>query len=159
MTLYQQYEKLYDEICDFLDSEFSKHNHCDFVDGSCHVNRNQLSKSRMFGKNTKNGCCTSFTYGVGLSIKNARPCKHLGERGCTTKNTACKVHVCDYIISHGAPREFCIKHFPITKKERDVLLSNPLKTREEIIEKLVKTKKSWLPYPLFWLLNRAVIKS
>ena len=66
---------IYNLSCDLIDNKFKGINICGFKDGKCHVQQ----------KNNKhcNGCC--------------RKCLYQSEKGCQTKNLACKLFNCSEV--------------------------------------------------------------
>lgn len=157
-----RYEYVYDALCDYLDKEFRVNNYCDFIDNKCvAVREGKTDKfTRLAGKDCI-GCCSSYDLGIGLSICNLRTCIHLGDKGCNTKCVSCKLYACKYLREKGI--RFDIFKFPelkkvFSRKQIEVLHNNPFNLREDIIDRLLKVKRSKLPLWLFWMLNRGSIK-
>ena len=76
---------IYDKSCDLLDEIFNEKNLCKFKNNQCFVNR-------IHGCNV-DGCCR---------FRDNKPaCKFLTKHRCTTRNLACKLHVCSYLRKKG----------------------------------------------------------
>lgn len=88
---YTRYDYLYDEVCDYLDNEFTRNNYCDFKDDVCIAKRNLPTRP----EGNKMGCCYNFTK-AGVFGKRIR-CEYLNDKGCTAKCIGCKLMTCDYI--------------------------------------------------------------
>lgn len=161
----QRYEHVYDALCDYLDKQFRENNYCEFQDDKCVairegiVDRFTQEAGKKTGKHNV-GCCHSYNLGLGLGIKDIKPCKHLGDKQCNTKCISCKLYSCKYLRNKGV--KFSIYNFPELKKifnnnQIEVLECNPFNLREDIIDRLVKVSRSRMPNFLFWLLNKASI--
>lgn len=141
------YEKIYDEMCDYLDNEFKKNNYCDFQNDKCIANRNGASVHDIMG------CCYSFDNK--MIISNVRVCKHLKDKKCEIKCLTCKLFVCKYLKKKGISYNIdniLGEKYKLNKKEKDILKYNFFKTKEEIISKLLK--KDNIPYYLWFLLEK-----
>ena len=77
---YKRIEYVYEEACNEVDNYYSSCKLCDFKEGMCIAYRIKLLKD-------KNGCC--------------RKCLHQSNKGCKTKNLACKLFLCSYTIHHN----------------------------------------------------------
>jgi len=157
----ERYEFVYDYLCDYLDAEFKKHNYCDFKDDKCIANRLGITNRIMTPDCPTCGCCYSYNYGPGLSIRNKKLCEHLKDNRCDTKCISCKLFTCRYLKAKGV--QFDINTFPdinkiFNKKQIMVLQTNFFISKERIIEKLVKEATSKTPYWLYWLFELSVIK-
>ena len=64
-----------EETCDYIDNYYSNSNPCKFKNNKCICHRN-------LKKDYTNGCC--------------RKCKYQSNKGCTTKNIACKLFYCSH---------------------------------------------------------------
>ena len=72
---YKRIDYVYDEICNEIDQYYSSCSLCNFKNGKCVSYRTQ-------NLNYINGCC--------------RKCLYQSDKGCTTKNIACKLFLCSY---------------------------------------------------------------
>ena len=111
-NLKKRYSKLYDMICDYLDKEFQDKNICGFKDNLCSRRRDMIEKGII--KDTYiNGCCHGY--------KENADCEHLGKKGCTIKNIACKMFVCPYLRKKGVHYSFkdiyFVKYFFNTRQK------------------------------------------
>ena len=70
---YKRIAAVYDKICDEVDFYYEKCQLCDFKNGQCILHRIKKLKYH-------NGCC--------------RFCLHQTDKGCSTRNIACKLFVC-----------------------------------------------------------------
>jgi len=136
-SLYERYEMIYDYICDHLDEEFMKKDICKFENDKCIFNRHDKSKYNMMG------CCYSFKYN-GLVCYNIELCKHLKNRSCDAKCLGCKLFTCKYLKKRGII--FRLDYMVIAKgffnkKQRELLRTTFFVTKEEVMEKLMKTIK------------------
>ena len=88
---------VYDEACDYLDSQFRTNNYCEFhADDTCIANRNGTAA------HSEMGCCYSFKYGSLFSkdlIQNLGICEHLDCKSCSTKCMSCKMFTCKELKS------------------------------------------------------------
>lgn len=73
---YKRIKYVIDSGCDFIDNYYSGCNLCQFKNNKCICHR-KLNKDFI------NGCC--------------RKCKYQSNKGCTTKNVACKMFNCSYV--------------------------------------------------------------
>jgi hypothetical protein len=151
----QQYEYVYDAICDYMDKEFREKNHCDFCeDNMCFVNREKL------GVNPNMGCCYSFRADMFMDIRDKKLCQYMNpeQKKCDIKCVSCKLYACQHLNQKGV--EYDIREFPYIRKifdrnQIEVLRFNFFKTREEIINKLLEVKDSKLPFCMFYLFGAA----
>ncbi len=70
---YKRLKYIINETCDYIDNYYKDSNPCKFKNNKCICHRN-LKKDYI------NGCC--------------RKCKYQSNKGCTTKNIACKLFYC-----------------------------------------------------------------
>lgn len=142
----QQYEYIYDTVCNYLDFKFKQNNFCDFKNDKCIANRLNISA------HPDMGCCYSFIYANFWDIKlikNIKLCEHLNCKQCNTKCIACKLFTCKYLkkknIIFNSHNILLLDCF-FSNKQHLILESNFFKTREEIIQKLLEKNNS----PYFW---------
>lgn len=142
----QQYEYIYDTVCNYLDFKFKQNNFCDFKNDKCIANRLNISA------HPNMGCCYSFVYAGFFDIqliKNIRICQHLDFKNCKAKCISCKLFTCKYLkrknIIFNSHNILLLDCF-FNKKQHLILESNFFKTREEIIQKLLEKNNS----PYFW---------
>ncbi len=125
-NLERKYNLIIEYICDSIDNDVKKNNHCDFQEGQCIANR--------LGKSTheNNGCC--YQNKVGL-------CKYLKNERCEIQNIACKVFMCRYLESKGVKYDIK-KIFPVklffNRKQVKILEKNYFKTKEEVVCLLIE---------------------
>lgn len=109
--LSMKYDQLYEEA----DKLFKEHNPCQFKDGVCNRNRDDVEsgKFRPEGNVVNNGCCGSTS------------CEYLTSEGCTIKALGCKLHICGYIsmISerNKSLKEFCTKISEVEHRACEIL--------------------------------------
>ena len=123
----KRYSLIYDYICDYVDTNLKENNYCDFIDGKCIASRKGKTVHEM------DGCC--WQRGVGH-------CARLSKKGvCSIKCISCKLFVCSYLESKGV-RYNINKILPLKNllnyKQKDILKRNYFKSKEEIIDKLLK---------------------
>ena len=73
---YQRIYKTINDTCDYIDNYYKDTNTCNFKNNQCICHRKQNLKYI-------NGCC--------------RKCFYQSNKGCTTKNFACKMFNCSYV--------------------------------------------------------------
>lgn len=104
-TLYNNkvdmYNYIYDEVCEFLDRQFSEKNLCDFKDDRCAYKR---------GTSCTVGCCRHFKIKL-LPLTKLVTCEYLKNKSCTAKCISCKLFTCDYLQKNGV--KFKIKDIPL----------------------------------------------
>lgn len=133
----EEYEIVYDHVCSYLDNEFTCKNICGFCNDVCDASRAGLTKYEI------NGCCYTIDYGPGGIILDHKPCKYLVDRHCIANCISCKLHTCYYLKMKNI--EFKIKDILLLNcffsyKQYFVLKYNVFKTKQEIIEKLLRVK-------------------
>lgn len=151
----EKYEYIYDTVCEYLDSEFSKNNFCDFKNDSCIANRKKYSSHSTMG------CCYSFEYSKFWEptfIKNIKVCNHLNCKTCNTKCISCKLYTCKYLKDNNI--QFKIDNILLldcffTKSQFLILKYNFFHKREEIINKLLEHNKK--PLLIYYLKNEYFI--
>lgn len=78
LNIKNKYKRIYriiNDTCDYIDKYYNNKNICTFKNNTCICHRKQNLEY-------KNGCC--------------RHCFHQSNKGCTTKNIACKMFYCSY---------------------------------------------------------------
>lgn len=133
-----KYSFIYDKVCQYLDNQFSKNNFCDFKNDKCIANRKgKAAHSTM-------GCCYSFEYCSFFSpkfIQNIQLCKHLGNKTCNTSCITCKLFTCEYLKEKGVKfdtHKILLLRCFFNNKQHHILKTNFFKTKEEILENLLK---------------------
>lgn len=76
---------VYDKACELLDGDFYGKNICEFKNNIC-------LHDRIHNGNC-DGCCRRND--------NNKTCKYLKNHRCSTKNLACKLHICDPLKKKG----------------------------------------------------------
>lgn len=74
---YKRINKIIEELSNYIDLYYKDCKLCDFKSSKCICHRN-------INKNYINGCC--------------RMCLYQSDKGCTTKNVACKLFLCSHAI-------------------------------------------------------------
>lgn len=141
----EQYEIIYDYVCTYLDNKFTYKNICGFCNDVCDASRAGLTKYKI------NGCCYTIDYGPGGIIRDHKPCKYLVDRHCIANCISCKLHTCYYLKMKNI--EFKIKDILLLNcffsyKQWFVLKYNVFKTKEEILEKLLRV--NFIPSILYY---------
>lgn len=112
---YRRIAYVYDKICDEIDDYYSSCKLCDFKKGQCVLHRTKKL-------NYLNGCC--------------RFCLYQTDKGCSTRNAACKLFVCSY-ADIGKLRRLEAKNLNFIKffnhYQRYVLINDYFSTREQVI--------------------------
>ena len=159
-TLYDRYQYIYDRVCDKLDENFVVNNFCNFENDVCIANRDSDNIERT------NGCCHSFLRNFYVepahSTEELTQCKYLQNKRCQIKNISCKFFVCGYLKKRGIYFDILdnfLLRATMTRKQLEVVHINFFKPEEEILNKLVRTKYSILPYWLFTFFKLQLIDS
>ena len=112
---YKRIEYVYEEACKEIDNYYSSCNLCDFKDGMCLAYRIKRLED-------KNGCC--------------RKCLHQSNKGCKTKNIACKLFLCSY-TQHPNKKKLEGKDIEILKiynvYQRYVAINDYFATKEQAV--------------------------
>ena len=104
-TRYEQYNYIYDTVCDYLDNYFYGKNLCDFKNNKCGEKINTSSVI---------GCCRHFKIKWLGPLSKLVLCEYLKEDcTCGAKCILCKLFTCDYLEKKG-----------IKFKVKDILLLN-----------------------------------
>ena len=144
-------------MCDFLDTQFSKCDFCDFKNDKCIANRNNSSKFKEMG------CCHSFEYASVFSLnllENVKICEYLKNKKCSTKNISCKLFTCGYLKKKKIKfntRNILLLDCFFNYKQHDVIQFNFFKSKEEILEKLLEENHStyiWYLIKREYMINR-----
>ena len=124
----KQYEKIYDEVYDYLKNDFIANNYCDFQNNKCIAQRHFT----FYPINRKNGCC--FT--------RIKTCPHLQEGGsCGVECIACRLFSCPYLSKKGITyyaNEFVLLKAFLNKKQRKHFVFDFYKTKPEVLNKISK---------------------
>ncbi len=142
---------IYENVCDYLDSQFSNCNLCQFKDNKCLANREIHNFDSM-------GCCHLFDsysiFSISIRPKEYDVCPYLKNKSCSTQNISCKLFTCRYLRKKGIYfnyRKMLLLTLFLTEKQLDIARFNYFRTKEEIINKLLK--KDYSPY-IWWLFIR-----
>ena len=111
---YKRINYIVDSGCDYIDNYYKECNLCKFKNNRCICHRKT-------NKDFINGCC--------------RKCRYQSNKGCTTKNVACKMFNCFYVDFNGKKRlEFNdIKIFKVLNSyQRLVLKSDYFASVDEV---------------------------
>ena len=131
----EMYEHIYDALCDYLDNDCRKYNYCNFENGKCIAQRD-ISNKTEYPVNKCNGCC--------FDVDKRIECNKLQNGACTIRSISCKLFICKYLrdrgISYPTNKNLYIKCF-LNFIQRPVFVWSFFKTKEEIINKLLKIKK------------------
>lgn len=137
MTIRNKRERtiyLYDEICKFLDYQFTSKNLCEFGDDNmCFAKR---------GAKTEMGCCHHYKHLVsGLFFeKNMKLCQYQQEKSCKADCITCKMFVCDEIIKKGIKftnnNVLVIKYY-FNIFQKIIIKISFFTKREKILKKLI----------------------
>ena len=116
LNIKNKYKRMYltiEKICEYIDDYYKEKNLCKFENCTCICHRNK-------NINYKNGCC--------------RKCIYQSNKGCTTKNVACKLFYC----SHAKENNKILKFEDIylikilTPFQRLILSSDYFQSIEEV---------------------------
>ena len=102
---YKRLNYIVNEGCNYIDEYYKKCNLCKFENNKCICHRK-------LNKNYINGCC--------------RKCRYQSNKGCITKNVACKLFNCTYVDYNGLKKiEFKdIKLFKLLNPYQRYILKN-----------------------------------
>ena len=117
---------LYDSTCKYIDDYYKNKNICGFKNCKCY-------------KNLKDGCC--------------RKCIYKSDKGCTTKNLACKLFNCSEVYSRRKVITYNdLKTLKIlTIRQRLIIKSDYFSTREDVLKDLYS-------YSIFYSTIRIVFR-
>ena len=122
-----QYEKIYDEVYNYLKGDFVANNYCDFQDNKCVAQRHFT----FYPINRKNGCC--FT--------RIKTCPHLQKGGlCNVECMACRLFSCPYLTKRGITyyaSEFVLLKAFLTKEQRKHFVFDFYKPKSNVLKSLV----------------------
>lgn len=108
---------IYDTSCDFVDDFYNRENICGFKNSQCYIQ--QKKKNGL-----KNGCC--------------RKCLFASNKGCTTKNLACKLFNCSEVKCRKNTIKF--KDLKVLKvlsiRQRFIIKSDFFSLRESVLKDL-----------------------
>ena len=124
----KQYEKIYEEVYNYLQKDFISNNYCDFKNNKCIAQRHLT----LYPFNRKNGCC--FT--------RIRTCPHLQIGGnCNVQCMACRLFSCPYLskrdITYYANEFVLLKAF-LNKKQRKHLVFDFYKCKSTVLKNIAK---------------------
>lgn len=133
----EQYDFIYDTLCDKLDEKFQKENLCDFKNDQCIANRAGASAHDTMG------CCYSFKYSKSIFkfIEDVKLCTYLDNKQCSTKCITCKLFICKYLRDKGIEiklDEFLLVSSFFNKKQKEIISNNFFTKKDFILEKLIK---------------------
>ncbi len=147
----KQYEYIYDVICDYLDEQFQKNNHCQFSSNVCISGRNKDSHYYF------SGCCHIYPRNnwyckiikkilkrqgiLTLNLSKSTKCPHLSGKECQIKAISCKLFTCQYLkkqkIDYKIDDFWLLKYF-FNKRQKQILQYSFYHDKEEIIKQLLK---------------------
>lgn len=108
-------EYILEKTCDYIDNYYKSCNTCKFKNNKCICHRN-------LNKDYINGCC--------------RKCKYQSNKGCKTKNIACKLFYCTH-ADLGNKKRLEIKDLPLLKilnpVERFIVSNDYFRSIEEVL--------------------------
>lgn len=130
-----RYNYIYDEVCSFLDNEFTNKKLCEFKDNKC---------GEKLKTSSEVGCCRHYKNKIlGPLNLNGKLviCEYLKDKKCSAKCISCKLYTCDYLKNKGI--QFKIKNIllldiffnPIQKY---IIKYSVFTPKEIIIKKLLK---------------------
>lgn len=136
-NLKDKYSYIYDIVCNQLDNIFQENNYCNFIDDKCIAQRNckNISHDSM-------GCCYTFRNSklTGFPV-DTKLCTYLHNGKCTQNCISCKLYTCSYLKKQNikfSPNDFFLIKVFFNGKQKSYIKSNFFKTRDEIIDNLVK---------------------
>ena len=90
----EKIEKIYDDVCDYLDEVVVKSNACGFDKDICEAKRKTGADM---------GCCHHFKNKVFGIFYEKRPvlCEYQENKRCIAKCITCKMYMCDYMVKKG----------------------------------------------------------
>ena len=135
------YEYIYDETCNYLDSNFYGKNLCNFNNNKCGAKKNTSCSV---------GCCRHYKNRFLGPLKinyELVKCEYLKDYRCSAKCLPCKLFTCDYLEKKGV--RFKIKDIflldtffnPIQKITLKFAVYN---TKEIIIKRLIVKSYLWI---------------
>ena len=116
LNIKNKYNRIYKTIndtCDYIDKYYQNKNTCNFKNNKCICHRKQKLEYT-------NGCC--------------RNCFNQSNKGCTTKNIACKLFYCSYVKDNNKVLTYkdLILLKVLTPIQRLILKSDYFRTIEEV---------------------------
>ena len=120
LNIKNKYKRIYKTIndtCDYIDNYYKNKNTCNFKNNKCICHRKQNLEY-------KNGCC--------------RNCFHQSDKGCTTKNIACKMFNCSYVKNNTNVLNYkdLILLKVLTPIQLSILKNDYFRTIEEVTKDL-----------------------
>lgn len=132
----QIYSYIYDSICDDLDKKFEQSNYCDFKNDKCIAQRTVKTAHKTMG------CCYMHTYSKIMSMPiDLGLCKYLQDKKCSKKCITCDFFTCKYLKKKGIVfrlEDYEIFKYFFNKKQKKIINESFFKTKEEIIDLLMK---------------------
>lgn len=132
----QIYSYIYDSICDDLDKKIEQNNYCDFKNDKCIAQRTVKTAHKTMG------CCYMHTYSKIMSMPiSLGLCKYLQDKKCSKKCITCKFFTCKYLKKKGIVfrlEDYEIFKYFFNKKQKRIINESFFKTKEEIIDLLIK---------------------
>lgn len=123
---------IYDSTCNYIDNFYNNENICGFKNCQCYIQRKN-------DKNLKYGCC--------------RKCLYKSDKGCTTKNIACKLFNCSEVSCRR--KVITYKDLKILKllslRQRTIIKSDFFSLREDVLKDLYS-------YSIFYSTIRITIR-
>lgn len=135
--LRNKYIYIYDLVCKELDEKFEKNNYCDFQNNVCICQRNSKNRAH-----DSMGCCYTFRNSklTGFPV-DTKQCEYLVNGKCTQNSIACKLYTCSYLKRKKIkfePNDFFLIKVFFNRKQKAYIKNAFFKSRDEIIDKLVK---------------------
>lgn len=127
----QQYEYIYDRVCDDLDKEFIENNICDFKKNKCISRRNLECK----------GCSNPLIYGC--CYTKSKVCEHLINYRCNIKCLPCKLFTCRFLVKNNIkykPNDILALRLFFNRRQKNILYNKLFTDKNEIIRLLLKSK-------------------
>ncbi len=139
--LKKRYQYIYDEVCQFLDEQFDKHNYCQFKNDLC------ISAQKKHSHYREYGCCyirpvKKWYHFSKRELKEGK-CEYLDGHQCQTKSIACKLFTCYYLQEQNirfSPDDIILLKYFFNKKQKKIIETSFYTSKEDMIEKLLKNK-------------------
>lgn len=127
-TYQEQYEYIYNLVCDDLDKQFSKYNLCKFTNSKCISMRHcKVKKPLIYG------CC--YTKG--------KVCEYLINSSCSIKCLSCKLFTCRYLRRNGIKykiKDILLLDIFFNLKQKLIIDSSLYTADFDILYKLIDNK-------------------
>lgn len=128
---YEQMSAAYDEIYNYLNSDFVSNKYCDFINNKCIAQR----KHKLYPISNTDGCC--FMY--------IKKCNHLENGNCKVQCLPCRLFSCNIMCKRGIMyygTEIILMQVFFNKKQRKQLVFDFWKDKEYILRNLKKEEKN-----------------